>query len=61
MWLCGLKIGALSLKQLGSFEWLGFNHWPGNISMLQAWPEKKSVLEGIEGSLNCGSELKPVM
>ena len=32
---------ALPLLWLGLLLWLGFDPWPGNLCMLQAWPKKK--------------------
>lgn len=43
-----VKDPALSLQQLGSLLWCGFDPRPGNSHMLQAWPkerEKKKFLE----------------
>ena len=31
----------LSLQQLGSLLWLGFNPWPGNFCMAQVQPKRK--------------------
>ena len=31
---------VLSLQQLRSLLWHGFNPWPGNFHMPQAWPKK---------------------
>ena len=33
----GLVVKDSKLSQL----WLGFNPWPGNFGMLQAWPKEK--------------------
>ena len=34
---------ASSLLQLGSLLWRGFDPWPGNFHMPQAWPKKKRI------------------
>ena len=36
-----IKDLALSLQQLRLLLWCGFDPWPGNFYMLQAWPKKK--------------------
>ena len=38
----GVEDLALSLQQLRSLLWRGFDPWPGNIHMLQLWPKKKN-------------------
>ena len=45
-----VKDPALSLQWLGSPPWRGFDPWPGNCHMLQAWPKKRKeeVIELIE-------------
>ena len=32
---------ALSLLQLGSLLWCGFDSWPGNFHIPRSWPKKK--------------------
>ena len=41
----GVEDLALSLQQLRSLLWRGFDPWPGNIHMLQLWPKKKKHLK----------------
>ena len=36
-----VKDMALSLEWLGSLLWLGFDPWPRNFHVSQAWPKKK--------------------
>ena len=36
-----VKDPALSVQQLGSLLWLGFNPWPRNLHMPWVWPVKK--------------------
>ena len=41
----GVEDLALSLQQLRSLLWRGFDPWPGNFHMLQLWPKKKTHLK----------------
>ena len=41
----GVKNPALSLQQLGSLLWYGFDPWPGNFHMPWVWPLKPQNLE----------------
>ena len=38
----GVKDLTLSLQWLMLLLWLGFDPWPSNSHMLQAWPKKKN-------------------
>ena len=45
-----VKDPALSLQQLGSLLWHGFNPWPENFHMLRTWPKNKKLGSSPHGS-----------